>query len=480
MLEPAKLRVGLYGRVSVDVRDGKTVDTQLKLGRQWCIRQGHAIAGTYRDDGISASNTRKARPDWTRVMEDITSGRINALWVWEVSRTSRDRAVWAALMAACQTTHALLVVDGKVHDPNDPDDAFMLDLVAMLAVREAGMTGKRVRRHTAAAADAGTPFGPVPYGYRREYDPTSGNLIRQVRDDRTAAVVEEITARVLSGEALHRIAVDLNKRGVPTPQMERDVRAGRVGVQRGGWNNPKLRALLSAPTIVGVRVHRGVVHGPAAWEPLITVADHAAVAAILNDPTRRTQRGTAPRYLLSGIAECGVCGAWLRHVRNNGYPSYGCAGRDNTNPGHVVRRAAPLESLAVSAVIRRLTTPWAVDAIDRAGGDEELAAARDVAALQARLTEFEHAAASGNMSAAAFGRIEADLLTQLDTARQRAVPRWVPQAVRAMAGAGAAAHWDGAPLSAQRDAIRALVRVVVQRARPTNRFDPTTVEVSFR
>ena len=83
------------------------------------------------------------------------SGEVDELWVWEVSRASRDRPVYAALIGACMAQDVKITVNGRVHDPNDPDDAFMLDLGAALAVKESALTSKRIRRDVAARAAAG-------------------------------------------------------------------------------------------------------------------------------------------------------------------------------------------------------------------------------------------------------------------------------------------------------------------------------------
>lgn len=444
------------------------------------------IVAEYRDDGVSAYDTKKDRPDWTRAMADIVARKIDVLWVWEVSRASRDRGVWATLVAACTEAGVLLAVDGKLHDFRDPDDGFMLDLGAAIAVRESAHIGKRVRRATDAAAEAGRPFGSIPFGYRREYDPRSGSPVRQVPDEETASVVREIVTRVLAGDGLHKIAVDLNRRGVPTPQNIRDRRLGRVGVQRGGWNNPKIRKLLESPTMAGWRVHRGEIFGRADWEPIVSPADYSAALAIINDPSRRTQRGTEPRHLLSGVGECGVCGAWLRWFSNRGRPSYGCSGVNNTHAGHVARRAEPLVAAVTIRVIERLEDPRLFEGFVRATQQHDhaiLGAGQEIAQLQAQLAEYEAAAARGGVAAESFARVVAGLAEQIDLARSRlAGARVLPRAVLDLAGPDARKRWEdlGENVPVQRLAVRSLLRVVVHRSnqpRGVHGFDQTSIEL---
>lgn len=478
-------RVGLYGRVSIDTREGRSVDSQLAVGREWAKRESHRIVGEYRDDGISAFNAAKVRPDWQRVMDDIVARKLDILWVWEASRASRDRAVWAALIAACAEARVLISVNGKNHDVTDPDDGFVLDLGAAMAVRESAYIRKRVQRATLAAAGEGRPFGSIPYGYRRVYDAKSGAPDRQVPDEQTAPIVKEIVARVLAGEGLYTISVDLNRRGVPTPQMVRDQRLGREGVKRGGWNNPKLRKLLSSPTMAGLRVHQGVVHGKATWEPLVSPADHVRVLQIINDPSRRTQRGTAPKYLLSGIAECGVCGGWLRRFPNRGKPSYGCAGVNNTNDGHVSRLAEPLEAFVVRVLIARLSRPDALELL-AAPADEGRAveAIRERGRLQATLKVLEDGFIENpNPEAAAVFQRQVNAVTaRLAELEPLGEPREIPPVVADMIGADAATTWQGLSLLDQRQVIRWLMRIRVMRSsrrKGARGFDPESVRIEW-
>jgi DNA invertase Pin-like site-specific DNA recombinase len=478
-------RVGLYGRVSIDSRDGRSVDSQLAVGRQWAAREAHQIVGEYRDDGISAFDPSKLRPDWQRVMDDIVARKMDILWVWEASRASRDRAVWAALIAACAEAHVLISVNGKSHDVTDPDDGFVLDLGAAMAVRESAYIRKRVQRATLAAAEEGRPFGSIPYGYRREYDARSGSPVQQVPDEETAPVVREIVARVLAGEALYRIAVDLNRRGVPTPQMIRDRRLGRDGVRRGGWNNPKLRKLLASPTMAGLRVHQGAVIGKASWEPLVPPADHVRALQIINDPNRRTQRGTAPKYLLSGIAECGVCGGWMRRFLNRGKASYGCAGVNNTNDGHVSRLAAPLDAFVVRVVVSRLSRPDAFELFAAREDDTEaLEAAEERSALQATLKVLEDGFNENPIPAAAvvFQRQVNVLTARLAELEPLIMQRDVPRVVLELTGADAGEVWGGLSLTDQRQVIRYLMRIRVDRStrpRGAQGFDPSAVRIEW-
>ena len=223
-------RAIIYARISKLPRDsgqrsrgerveGKSVDQQIDELTAIALREGVERV-VRRDDGISASRygARRTREGWREVMSRIADDTVDELWVWEISRATRDRPVWAALVSACLAHDVKISVGGKLHDPHDPDDGFMLDLGAALAVRESAMNSKRIRRDVAARAAQGLPHGKIPYGYRRIYDSRTRALIRQEPDPETAPIVQELARRTLAGEAFYALTIELTPAAYPAPK----------------------------------------------------------------------------------------------------------------------------------------------------------------------------------------------------------------------------------------------------------------------
>ena len=115
-----------------------------------------------------------------------------------------------------------------------------------------------------------------------------------------ATVVRECVERVLSGEGLWTLCLDLNARGITT-------------TTGGPWRTQVLRRMLLRWRNCGIRSHHGEPVGPGQWDSIIERDTHDRVIALLTDPARRSNnRGTAPRYLLTSVAYCGEChGPWL-------------------------------------------------------------------------------------------------------------------------------------------------------------------------
>jgi DNA invertase Pin-like site-specific DNA recombinase len=485
MLSPGKsLLVGIYGRVSVDKRDGRSVDSQVGLGKRWVEREGHRLYRVWRDDDISASKYAKSktRDDWQQAMDAINRRAIQMLWVWELSRTTRDRMVWAALIGACQDSEVLLCIDETVRDPNDPDDAFALDQSASLGVRESAMISKRVLRVVRERAAAGEPHGPTPFGYRRVYDSNTGQLTRQVPDPETAPILREIAGRILAAEPLASIARGLNSRGTLTPIEVRYRRYGRPCPDHPGWTQQLVRRTIIRPVYAGLRSHDGRTV-PATWEPILSLDVHQTLLAKLGDPDRLTWQDGGVRHLLVNIAVCGVCGATMRRL-----------GRVHERRPSVYQCRDKFCVSIKQEWLDEAVTVWLLNWLAEPGIRERLVARStdvgdDIAQAVAELRELEAQLAAARasyttgpvkdrISIGTLVALEQALTPQIDAARERATPAMQSTVVRDLISHDPAATWAELGIPQRREAVRGLISVTLHKGRPGNpAFDPDRIEI---
>ncbi len=466
------VRVALYGRVSHEKDDqSKSVDDQLAELRRWAEREGWTIVSVHRDDGISASRYAKgkARPGWQEAMEDITDRRVDAVLVWEISRASRDRPVFAALFAACADAEVLIGTNGRLHDLNDADDAFALDLGAALAVRESAMIAKRVQRSINARALEGRPHGTVPYGYKRVLSPETGRTIaREIHEDE-AAIVREVVARLLTREPADSVAADLNQRGVPTPSG-------------GRWIGGNLSRMARRPAYAGLRVHQGKVLGDVrgTWPVLISEADHHHLLAMFTDPGRDKFRNPkVARHLGSGIFRCGRegCDGRMRvATMASGTKRYDCR-----ECHRVCRRQDPTDDLIQKLLIARLSQPDVLALLDEGDDTETTEAAAEVARLKLKLRDARAAWEDDRLSLESFTDMEARMLPRIRAAEERARPRHLPPVLFEVAGPDAKARWHALPIGDRRAVLAALMDVtILPLEKHSNDFDPQLIRVDWR
>lgn len=467
----APLRAVIYNRASADKSGQRvSVESQDTENHAWCEREGWEVVATVTDNDRSATRyATREREGYKQICAGLASGqwgKVDLLVMWESSRGERTMDGHVELRHLCSQLGVKLAYRGRVLNMADGDDRFSAGLDALVDEREAERIRDRILRGHQASVRAGKPRGAVPYGYRREYSPGSGMLLKQLPDPETAPVVQGIVRDILAGQTLYAIAQRLNRDGVFTPQQARDGRRG-VTVERGGWTSSMIRNLLKKRSLMGERTHRGVIVGQGTWDPIVSPADWKAVQTLLTGPGRASYHGGLDvKWLLSGIATCGVCGGWMRPMLNRGRMTYRCDGLTPTSPrGHVVRDQPNLDAWVTARVVGRLLRPDALDVFrpPARSAAPRLAQEQELADVRARLAEYELSAGSpGGVSAAAFARIEARLSARIAELEQAlAPPVEVPREVVAMAGPDAETVWDGFSLAGKRRVVRAMCDIAV-------------------
>jgi site-specific DNA recombinase len=465
------LRAAIYNRVSDD-RGGRSTSTddQDAESCEHCDASGWTIAERYTEPG-SASASRfatKARDVWARLLRDLRAGRFDVLVVWETSRAGRKMAPWVELIDTCRDLGVLVHVTSheRTYDPRNWRDRKTLLEEGISNEGSSEETSKRVLRASRASARAGLPYGRIPYGYRREYDPATGALLRQVPDEDQQPIVTEVFRRFAGGESGYAICMDFERRGVPVA-YRRDLAKRRHPENPPAWDLARLRQMITCQAYIAQRVHRGVVVGPAAWPPLIDDETFRLCQKRLADDARRMNRGkNAPEHLLSGATFCAVCGGHMRKLDQHGAMVYQCRGRggDFTRGRyHVTISADDLETYIRARVLRRLARPDALDLMTADHSAEAAAAAAELLTAQEQHREAVAALAAGTMSVAAFTAVEGPMLARVNAAKERAHAD-VPPVLREIAGPDAPARWKALAPDQRRAVVLAIMDIRVSRA----------------
>jgi site-specific DNA recombinase len=468
------MRAIIYTRVSSDqTGQARSVESQERECRAVCEREGWDLADVLCDNDRGASRwSGKARPEYKKLAKVLKAGDV--LVTWEASRAQRDLAAYVDLRDLCAERGVLWSYSGRVHNLAEGDDRFSTGLDALLAEREADQIRTRVLRGKRAAAFDGRPAGKPPFGYRRLINSETGRTDGWAIDEQAGPVVRDAVRRVLAGESLWSICRDLDARGVPGPQSQRNA-ASR-------WRAQHLRQMLSSPSYAGLRQHQGQVVGKGRWEALITEEDHQKLLALFADPARRltTHRGSEPRHLLSGIARCGECREamrWIAPKSEKKLPGYICSHRS------CVRRRGDLVDLLVTeTIIERLERPDAVALFAEQGNDEMADVLAHADTLKTRLAGFIDKAVAGEISNVSFAQIEAKLLPQIAAAEAKARSTVTSPLVAELAGADVREKWEALSTKDRRTVVQSLLDVKILRARRgnTRRFDPEDIEVTWR
>ncbi|WP_346266114.1 recombinase family protein, partial [Glycomyces rutgersensis] len=218
---------GIYARVSKDTRKGSgraraSVNQQVSEARDDISDLGTyegrpiLLKETYqRDNDVSASPfATKVREDWPRFVEDVENKRINFVVLWECSRGSREGVEWLTFLSLCRSLSVPIrvVTHGRTYDVRNPRDWKTLADEGIDAEVESAKTSIRVLRDKKDTRQSGRPDGPLCYGHKREYDPDTGELLRQVPEPVESRVVIEIFEEFVGGKPLTAIMRELNER----------------------------------------------------------------------------------------------------------------------------------------------------------------------------------------------------------------------------------------------------------------------------
>jgi site-specific DNA recombinase len=470
------LRAFLYARNSRDPkRRGRSTDDQMDENRTECEDRGwtwNRETDEFTDTDRSASrHAKKARDNFETMVNRIEAGECDVLVTWESSRLQRDLEVYVKLRRICLKAGVLWCYNGTVYDMSNRSDRRNTAMDAIQAEDESEAIRLRNLRTTRLNAKRGGAHGRIPYGYTREYDPKTGDLLRQVPEPAEAAVVQEIFKRFASGKSAESTAAYLNAEYLGT---------GRLGRRGQLWNHRSVvRLIRNKPTYIGKRQHNGVIVGDALWPGIVDPDVYQGVQRMLSDPTRLTTRNTEVTHLLSGIATCAVegCGNRLYIMKNCGGRSYTCK-----PSAHVSIRKASLEAAVEFSVIEWLASPEAASAFQGADRSEEAAASlAEIDRLNAELQEAQHLVLRRKLSVGSLAALEAGILPEIERHRRVAHAGSLPSVVRDIVGAAdAAARWDDLELDQKRVVLRAVVEVRVGKGRPGVRaIEPGRVQLRF-
>jgi site-specific DNA recombinase len=356
-------RAAIYTRISRD-REGLELGVQRQEQdcRALAEREGYEIARVFTDNDIGASTlSKKRRPEYEAMLDAARLGEFEVVVAYSNSRLTRRLRELLDLIDLYNDhgTKVVTVVSGS-DDLSTADGRMTAQIKGTVDQAEAERMGERIRRaHLQRAQSGATNHGGRPFGWQSDkvtLDPTEAALVREAVDD------------VLNGIGLREIARRWN--------------AADVHTARGNeWDHRAVRQLLRAPRLAGWRVHRGAVvrdtDGLAVrgvWEPILDQDTYDRLQVALNgklgaSPGRRGAR----RYLLSGIARCGACGAKMYGTTTPTGHAYSCRGTSGATGRHTVSIAGAQSDAVVGAVV-----------VARLDGEELLTGASSSG-------EFEHA-----------------------------------------------------------------------------------------
>lgn len=444
-------RAFIYCRISRDAaHDELGVTRQEDDCRALCASQGIEVAEVFVDDDRSAY-TGKPRPAFLALKAEIENSRGAVVVAWHPDRLTRHPRELEDLIDLLERSKAtVLTVQSGEYDLATAAGRMTARVVGAVARHESEHKSARIRRKHVELAESGklAGGGRRPFGYEPD---------RVTIRESEAVVFRDLVARMLLGQSLASMVVELNRTGVVTSGG-------------GAWTVRQLSQMLKSPHHAGVRYLRGAM-SPAVWPGLISEDDYRRVRAILDDPSRRSAR-PARRYLLTGVLQCGVCGErMIARPRNDRRRSYRCVS------GCVATLSDPVEALVVASVLAR------VDANMVAQAQTPVVEVDELSAVEARMAELGEMWAAGEIDRAGWVAARKQLQSRYETIVQAVQVDVRGRALaRVLDGGDLAARWEGLTFEQQRVVVLGFVSsVVVGRSVPgRSRFDDARFDINWR
>jgi site-specific DNA recombinase len=395
------------------------------------------------EDGTEVVQYRVIRPVFQGIMRELAAGTAHAMLAEDLDRIARDPRDLEDCIDVTEHHGA----DIRSRTPGQinlttGDGITMARVLVAFANKGSRDTARRVADShdrlfgtTFRGGDGGYGFRPdreaVKYAKRLIQEPAEAAVIRTAYDD----ILER-------GIALSAVAKELRERGLTT--------------RRGGrWDTTSLRGALLKPAVAGYDAHGDELARVPWIEPIVPPARWRALIARLEDPALRRGPRVTPqrRYLLSGLAKCGVCGAGM-HGSTRGarrpYPVYIARCR------HAMRKADRVEPQIVALVLARLSMPDGADMLKPPPPTSAAEAARLVAekqTVQRLMREKRQLHTEGLLDLADLRRDLAGLRTRLAAAEAALAAPTAPDPLAEFRGRPAAEVWATLGLAARRRVI---------------------------
>lgn len=276
------------------------------------------------------------RPGFQRLVAEVCSGEVSAVFCIEASRLARNGRDWHHLIELCGMVGAVVVDFDGIYDPNIVNDRLLLGLKGTMSEFELSLLRQRSEEAIRQKARRGELQFLLPVGFCW----TSSGKIEKDPDERVQQAMELVFRKMTELGSVRRVLLWFSEEKVCLPAFPRD-----PGERKMIWKLPvysNIRAILTSPIYAGAyafgktetrthvvngRARKTVGHPKPRREWTVLIQDHhlgyiswqeyernqAMIAA-----NNHMQSGAEPkagrggRALLAGLLRCRRCGRMLQ------------------------------------------------------------------------------------------------------------------------------------------------------------------------
>ena len=301
------MRCGVYVRVSTDDQrdNGYSIDSQLRMIKEYCEKNDYSIVDVYNDAGHSGKDLM--RPGMQRLLTDIKSKKIDKLIAIKVDRLTRNNYDGFWLLNYCEEHDVKIELILEPYDVSTANGEMIFGMNLVFGQRERKEIGARTKRAMEEMALEKIHPSKAPYGYVRNKN--TGHL-----------EIEPIESQVV------KEIFELCKQGHSTRNIATIMHNNNACLKQGKWLSDRVYKILTNSIYIGIfeygkykRKPQDVLRVENYCEPIIDINTWNATRNVLVK-NKHSNYGEHI-HLFSGLVKCPLCGEIMSSSESFKYPN---------------------------------------------------------------------------------------------------------------------------------------------------------------
>ena len=301
------MRCAVYVRVSTDDQrdNGYSIDSQLRMIKEYCEKNDYSIIDVYNDAGHSGKDLM--RPEMQRLLADIKSKKIDKLIAIKVDRLTRNNYDGFWLLNYCEEHDVKIELILEPYDVSTANGEMIFGMNLVFGQRERKEIGARTKRAMEEMALEKIHPSKAPYGYIRNKG--TGHL-----------EVEPIEAQVV------KEIFELCKQGKSTRSIATIMKDNNAYLKQGKWASDRIYKILTNSIYIGI-----IEYGKYKRKPQDILRVENYCEPIIDEITWNATRNVLVKnkhsnygeyiHLFSGLVKCPICGNIMSSSESFKYPN---------------------------------------------------------------------------------------------------------------------------------------------------------------
>lgn len=319
--------IGIYIRKSRESENQKSLKEQILLGTEFC-NENNFNAIIY-NDGIVSGAGKDKRPQFEKMLVDISRGKLYGIYIWNTDRTARDEIAWHTLANLLKDNNVYLFDNGVKADFSDENTLLFYTIKSGMDAYFSRVTSSKIKAVLNRNAKEGKFSGILKFGYERDMN---GKIII---NDSEALTVKRIFNLCIAGSGYKAIAEKLNSENIPTrySKMEgtykynENKHGGKTNIvhkskKESKWTSAVVGKILRSRQYIGEKKYKGnILDVPA----IVKLSIFNKAQEIIDKRKNKSGKRSVKKYLLNDLIMCGKCGRRYTGRTIHKHKYYRCA-----------------------------------------------------------------------------------------------------------------------------------------------------------